>query len=178
MDYYFLEIKIEEFLYNSKESNIRREFNIQKNENIIKNKYMSFELIFELKESKEKFALQIINDKKRNKIPFTKNIILPTIININNKNFKNDFLNIYLYSNNSSIGEKHKLIDIDKGKLIDISCIQIKKYYNTKIGNFSIKKLILMIFLILMLIYSKKKKKKKKIIIQIIQKKVKKILLN
>ena len=31
MDYYFLEIKIEEFLYNSKESNIRREFNIPEN---------------------------------------------------------------------------------------------------------------------------------------------------
>ena len=139
MDYYFLEIKIEEFLYNSNELNLSREFNTQKTENIIENKYMNYELIFELKESKEKFVLKIINDKKKNKTPFTKNIILPTLININNKNFKNDFLNIYLYSNNSSIGEKHKLIDIDKGKLIDISCIQIKKYYNTKIGNFSIK---------------------------------------
>ena len=139
MDYYFLEVGVEEFLYNSNELNLSREFNTQKTENITENKYMNYELIFELKESKEKFALKIINDKKRNKIPFTKNIILPTIININNKNFKNDFLNIYLYSNNSSIGEKHKLIDIDKGKLIDISCIQIKKYYNTKIGNFSIK---------------------------------------
>ena len=103
MDYYFLEIKIEEFFYNSNESNINRTNNSQKAENNIENKYINYEIIIELKESKEKYTLEVINDKKGNKIPLSKNIILPTLININNKNFKNDFLNIYLYSNNSSI---------------------------------------------------------------------------
>ena len=49
MDYYFLEIKIEEFLYNSNELNLSRELNTQKTENIIENKYMNCEIIFELK---------------------------------------------------------------------------------------------------------------------------------
>ena len=139
MDYYFLEIKIEEFFYNSNESNINRTNNSQKAENNIENKYINYEIIIELKESKEKYTLEVINDKKGNTIPLSKNIILPTLININNKNSKNDFLTIYLYSKNLSIGEKNKLIDIDKGKLIDNNCIQNKKYYAMKIGNFSIK---------------------------------------
>ena len=139
MDYYFLEIKIEEFIYNSNESNINGIYNTQKKKNINENKNINYEIIFELTKSKGKYSLQIINDKKGNKIPFSTNFNLPTLININNENSQNDFLTIFLYIKNPSNNENKQLIDIDKGKLIDISCIKVRKFYTLKIGNFSMK---------------------------------------
>ena len=142
MDYYFLQITIEEFDYNPNEFAINTTYHSQKTNNISSNKDLIYEVDFELKESREKYTLKIINESNIKKIPSTKNIILPTQFSINNKNTKNDFLNISLYIKNlknSENIEKRKLIDIDKGKLIDINCIKNKKYYSLKLGNFSIK---------------------------------------
>ena len=142
MDYYFLQITIEEFDYNPNEFAINTTYHSQKTNNISSNKDLIYEVDFELKESREKYTLKIINESNKKKIPSTKNIILPTQFSINNKNTKNDFLNISLYIKNlknSENIEKRKLIDIDKGKLIDINCIKNKKYYSLKLGNFSIK---------------------------------------
>ena len=62
MDYYFLQITIEEFDYNPNEFAINTTYHSQKTNNISSNKDLIYEVDFELKESKEKYTLKIINE--------------------------------------------------------------------------------------------------------------------
>ena len=137
MDCYFLKIKITEFTYKSNTYNINTFYEYSKNVTKREIEEEKYEIEFELKKCDEKYILEIINDNKGNKVLFSNYFTLSTKININNKNnIEYDYLEIMLYS---KIGNNRKLIDIDKGKLIDENCINNKKLSVLNLGNFMIK---------------------------------------
>ena len=142
MDCYFLKIKITEFIYNSNENNVNNFHEYEETEAKTENKEEKYEIEFELQKSGEKYILEIINDEKGNKIPFSNYFTLLTNISVNKtikEKIEYDYLEILLYIKNGDKEENRKLIDIDKGKLIDEKCINAKKYYELNIGNFIIK---------------------------------------
>ena len=142
MDCYFLKIKITEFIYNSNENSVNNFHEYQETETKTENKEEKYEIEFELQKSGEKYILEIINDEKGNKVPFSNYFTLLTNISVNKtikENIEYDYLEILLYIKNGDKEENRKLIDIDKGKLIDEKCINAKKYYELNIGNFIIK---------------------------------------
>ena len=142
MDCYFLKIKITEFNYKSNGDWTNNLCDRLEKEKKKENKEEKYEIQFELKKSKEKYLLEIINDDKGNKKPFTNHFTLLTNISVHkniNENKVYDFLEIFLYKKNREKEKNRKLIDIDKGKLIDENCIGIKKDYELNLGKFIIK---------------------------------------
>jgi len=142
MDCYFLKIKITEFIYNSNGNIVDNIYEYKEKETKTENKDEKYEIEFELQKSGENYILEIINDNKGNKIPFSNYFTLLTNFKVNKNlkgNIEYDYLEILLYIKNGDKENNRKLIDIDKGKLIDEKCINTKKYYELNLGKFLIK---------------------------------------
>ena len=145
MDCYFLKVKITEFAFNPNQETINNNLELNEiSEQICDENNNNYEINFELTKSNELYVLQIINDNKNKKIPFTNYFTIPTLINIDKNNnishnegnfIDKDSLEISLYSNNN----EKKLIDIDNDILIDVNCINQPKLAELSLGNFHIK---------------------------------------